>query len=376
MQIFLSWSGNISREIAEIFKQMLEDCFYEKVSVFMSAKDILLGTNGINTIFNTLTKSDMCIAFITPININAPWIAFEAGAVAGSSNKSESNNEKRVIPLLFGNIDIQKFNKNPLHNYQYATASLDKINELCIDIAEKLSYNNIIKTVKQIEIKTKKYYSIIKKLSEQIPGTGLLKSKGFVEFLSSEYSFGTSLQGEIAEFENGFETPELYRAILKYVDKQLYVLGRKNTKLFSNSNRPFFYDLKEKIKKGFDFKCLFLSPESEYVSNAQNDTYFLMHLKDRIVTAQRMINDEELFDEICRGYNVVRNTAIIIADDVVIFSPITYDTYGTPTPLTYADFFVTDKNSEIGNKYLKQFNEIWKKADNLRPLNDKIVSGQ
>ena len=366
MQIFLSWSGNISKEIAEIFKQMLEDCFYEKISVFMSAKDISLGTNGINTIFNALTQSDMCIAFITPINVNAPWIAFEAGVIAGSSNNSKLNVEKRIIPLLFGNIDTQKFNKNPLHNYQYAAASLEKINELCIDIAKQLHYNDIIKTVKQVEAKTKKYFSEIAKILEQIPGTGLLKSKGFVEFLSSEYSFGSSLQGEVAEFENCFETQELYHAILKYVDKQLYILGRKNTKLFSNDNRPFFDDLNRKIQNGFDFKCLFLSPESEYIYNAQNDSNFVMHLEDRIITAQKMINNEELFKKICKGYNIIRNTAIIIADDVVIFSPITYDVNGMPNPLTYADFFVTDKNSEIGKKYLGHFNKIWDEASILK----------
>lgn len=371
MRIFLSWSGNISKEIAEIFKKMLEDCFYEKVYVFMSAKDISLGTNGINTIFQELTKSDICIAFITPTNVNSPWIAFEAGVVAGNSNNSKLNAERRIIPLLFGNVDMKKFNNNPLHNYQY-TDSLEKISDLCIDIAKQLNYKDIIKTVKQIEEKTKKYFSEITKISEEIPGTGLLKSKGFIEFLNNEYSFGSSLQGEVAEFENCFETQELYHAILQYVDKQLYILGRKNTKLFSNDNRPFFNDLNRKIQNGFDFKCLFLSPESEYVYNAQNDPNFVMHLEDRIITAQKMINNEELFKKICKGYDVIRNTAIIIADDVVIFSPITYDVNGMPNPLTYADFFVTDKNSEIGKKYLRYFNKIWGEASILKKYTTKV----
>lgn len=371
MKIFLSWSGNISKEIAQIFKKMLEDCFYEKISVFMSAEDISLGTNGINSIYNALTQSDVCIAFITPTNVNSPWIAFEAGVVAGSSNDSKSNDKKRIIPLLFGNIDMQKFSNNPLHNYQY-TNSLKKINDLCIDIAKQLNYNDIVKTVKQIEEKTKMYFFELAKIIEEIPGTGLLKSKGFIEFLNSEYSFGSSLQGEVAEFENCFETQELYHAILRYVDKQLYILGRKNTKLFSNDNRPFFYDLDRKIQNGFDFKCLFLSPESKYVYNAQNDPNFVMHLEDRIITAQKMINNEELFKKICKGYDNIRNTAIIIADDVVIFSPITYDVNGMPNPLTYADFFVTDKNSEIGKKYFNYFNEIWNKASILKKCTTKV----
>lgn len=374
MQIFLSWSGDISKKIAEIFKQMLEDCFSEKISVFMSSKDISLGTNGIDTIFNALTQSDICIAIITPINTNAPWITFEAGVVVGSSKKCDINSKKRIIPLFFGNIDMQKFNRNPLHNYQYAHASLDKINEICIDIAKKLSYNDIIKTVKQIEMKTSKYFSDMDKIAEQIPGTGLLKSKGFVDFLSNENLFRSSLKGEIAEFENSFETPELYRAILKYVDKQLYVLGRKNTKLFSNVNRPFFDDLKRRIKNGFDFKCLFLSPESEHINNAQNDSSFLIHLKDRIITAQTMIGNEELFEKICRGYDSIRKNAIIIADDVVIFSPITYDINGFPNSLTYSDFFVTDKNSEIGRKYLNQFYEIWNESNGLAQLKYNLIS--
>ena len=57
MNIFLSWSGNTSKICASIFKEMLEDCFGESVNIFMSAEDIVLGTNGIATIYNALSMN-------------------------------------------------------------------------------------------------------------------------------------------------------------------------------------------------------------------------------------------------------------------------------------------------------------------------------
>lgn len=349
---------------------MLEDCFFERVTVFMSSQDILLGTNGINAIFKALMQSDMCILFINPLNMDAPWLAFEAGMVAGGSN-SEDLCDKRIIPLLFGNIDLQRFSKNPLHNYQYAEASIEKINNLCMDIVKHLHYNDPINAANQIRSKIQSYYEAMKEIEDQIPGTGLLKSQGFIESLSAEPLFKSSLKGEIAEFESSFETPELYREILKYVDKKLYVFGRKNTKLFSNTNRQFFNDLSRKVNNGFDFRCLFLSPESEYISNAQNDPNFLEHLRDRIKSAQNLIQDDYILKRVCKLYKCNRSTAIIIADDVVIFSPITYGISNVPNPLTYADFFVTDINSEIGKKYIRLFDKTWEDADEI----DHILSG-
>lgn len=367
MNIFLSWSGSISQLIAKKFKEMLEDCFYEKVNVFMSSQDISLGTNGINAIFKALIQSEICVLFINPLNMDAPWLTFEAGMVAGSSNSKDSH-DKRIIPLLFGNIDFQRFNKNPLHNYQYAEVSLEIINKFCTDIIKHLSYSDPIKAVDQIRPKIQLYYTAMKKIEEQIPGAGLLKSRGFIESLSAEPLFQSSLRGEIAEFENSFETPELYREILKYVDKRLYVFGRKNTKLFSNSNRPFFNDLGRKISNGFDFKCLFLSPESEYVKNAQNDPNFLEHLKDRIKSAKNLLKDDYILETVCKLYKCDRTTAVIIADDVVIFSPITYSANNVPNPLTYSDFFVTDINSEIGKKYVNLFSKTWDNADKISQI--------
>lgn len=51
--------------------------------------------------------------------------------------------------------------------------------------------------------------------------------------------------------------------MLSNADKRLWIYGRKNRKLFSNDNRPFFSDLKRRLQNGFDFKCLFLSPNLE-----------------------------------------------------------------------------------------------------------------
>ena len=95
MKVFISWSGHQSRQIAEAFRDWLPAIF-ESVDPYMSARDNEAGVRWSNVISKRLDESDFGILCLTPENLNAPWLLFEAGAL------SKSVDVARVVPLLHG----------------------------------------------------------------------------------------------------------------------------------------------------------------------------------------------------------------------------------------------------------------------------------
>ncbi len=165
---------------------------------------------------------------------------------------------------------------------------------------------------------------------------------------------------------NAFETNSFYEILLQEADKHLWIWGRKNSKLFSigNSNNWFFNDLQRKIKNGFDFKCLFLNPfsNSETLKKAQKDKEdFENDLKICIRKAKEKCGEN--YYDICRFYDFNRECDVILrVDNQIIFTPIIKDSKGLPEHLTGSEFYITDVNSVLGKKLLKNFDEAWVNA--------------
>ena len=88
MNIFLSWSGDRSRAVAELLDEWLQ-CVIQTLDPWMSSKDIDRGSLWFSEINNQLQDTSIGIICLTKENINKPWILFEAGALAKglSTNK-------------------------------------------------------------------------------------------------------------------------------------------------------------------------------------------------------------------------------------------------------------------------------------------------
>lgn len=109
MNIFLSWSGDRSKCIAEVLKKWLP-YFLQAVKPWMSSSDIDKGTRWSSDIASKLGECTMGIICLTPENVEAPWILFEAGAL------SKTLDTAHVCPLLF---DIEPSGlKGPLVQFQ------------------------------------------------------------------------------------------------------------------------------------------------------------------------------------------------------------------------------------------------------------------
>ncbi len=95
MKVFVSWSGQKSRLIASAFKEWLPD-LVQSVDVFMSQHDIEAGSRWGNELGMQLQEANFGVICITPENISAPWLLYEAGCLGKSIDQS------RVIPYRIG----------------------------------------------------------------------------------------------------------------------------------------------------------------------------------------------------------------------------------------------------------------------------------
>lgn len=95
MKVFISWSGERSKALAEILRGWLP-AVLQAVHPYYSPDDIAKGTRWSGEIAKELEASSVGLICLTADNLTAPWILFEAGALSKNLDRS------RLCPLLFG----------------------------------------------------------------------------------------------------------------------------------------------------------------------------------------------------------------------------------------------------------------------------------
>ena len=94
MKVFISWSGEISRLVANALRDWLPNVI-QAVDPWMSSSDIDKGARWSTEISTQLAESSFGIICLTPENLKSPWILFEAGAL------SKTIENTLVCPYLF-----------------------------------------------------------------------------------------------------------------------------------------------------------------------------------------------------------------------------------------------------------------------------------
>lgn len=95
MKVFLSWSGEVSKGLADSLHSWLPRVI-QAVRPYFSAEDVAKGARWSPEIARELEEARLGILIVTKESIEAPWLIFEAGALSKSLSRA------KVVPLLFG----------------------------------------------------------------------------------------------------------------------------------------------------------------------------------------------------------------------------------------------------------------------------------
>lgn len=95
MKIFISWSGDQSRSLAEALHRWLP-AVIQAAKPYYSPDDVAKGTRWSAEICKELEASRIGLICLTRDNLVSPWIMFEAGAL------SKNLDQSMVCPILFG----------------------------------------------------------------------------------------------------------------------------------------------------------------------------------------------------------------------------------------------------------------------------------
>jgi hypothetical protein len=110
--VFLSWSGERSRGVAEALRDVLPEVFEDRVEVWLSERDVAPGDQWYRTIVDQSAAADAGLFVMTPENQAAPWVMFEAGAIASRLTTS------RVYVFCVGLAKDALDPKHPLSYFQ------------------------------------------------------------------------------------------------------------------------------------------------------------------------------------------------------------------------------------------------------------------
>jgi hypothetical protein len=131
MKVFISWSGEYARAVAELLKTHIESV-NQRVQVFVSSQSIKAGSVWFDVIMGELDETGYGIVCVTKSHKDRPWLLFEAGAMA-SKFRLEG-----VVPLLIdaSNADLTN---SPLVNFNAISIGRDSIAEIHSLINERMA---------------------------------------------------------------------------------------------------------------------------------------------------------------------------------------------------------------------------------------------
>lgn len=129
MQVFISWSGGASQQLAELLRDWLPGVI-QQLRPFVSSTDVAKGAFWQKEISEQLEDLSQGIVCVTKDNMDRPWLNYEAGALAKLT-------DARVRTLLFGVAPSDVL--GPLQVFQHTKAAdradmlkfLDSLNDSC-----------------------------------------------------------------------------------------------------------------------------------------------------------------------------------------------------------------------------------------------------
>lgn len=129
MQVFISWSGERSRKIAAALRDWLP-LVIQALDPWFSPEDIDKGARWLADLNSQLQQRSVALICLTPENLTAPWLLFEAGALSKAIDSS------CVSPVLLGvePVDLE----GPLAQFQATALNQTDIRRLLATLNRRL----------------------------------------------------------------------------------------------------------------------------------------------------------------------------------------------------------------------------------------------
>ncbi len=231
MNIFISWSGEGSKFVANTFRDWLPKVFHNSVKPWMSDQDISAGQAWSRKLEKKLKKCNFGLVCVTKKNLQAPWLLYEAGALSKIINKSF------VVPLL---IDLQAsdIEGSPLSRFQAVVIKKEGIYRLVKSVNKALKNDSIDDAI--LRSTFDRFWSDIKAKLNEIPK----EEDG--NFYWDEYDsnalkdFVCLNQGELIQYM--FLAGELHKELktaLNNKDVKKKKIKRKNRRLIDHLESKF-----------------------------------------------------------------------------------------------------------------------------------------
>lgn len=205
MIVFISWSGDLSKLVAEAFRDWLPNVI-QVIKPWMSSEDIRKGSHWSTELAAKLSETKAGIFCVTPENQDAPWLNYEAGALTRTIATD------CVSPFLIGLSKSEL--KGPLAQFQ-ATDPNEKDTRLLIMTLNRASNNSLAEPT--LESSFAKWWpdldTKLKKIqSAKIPKASLRSDRDILEEVLSLSRTQTNL---VSDFSNKLNT-------LRFLDTKRY----------------------------------------------------------------------------------------------------------------------------------------------------------
>jgi hypothetical protein len=129
---FICWSGDRSKYVAQLLREWLPGVV-QAAKPWMSASDSEKGTRWLEVLTHALEDSSVGIVCLTPENLEAPWLLFEAGILSRAIH-----DRARLCTYLIGGLRPQDV-KQPLGIFQHTMADREETREMAASINKAVS---------------------------------------------------------------------------------------------------------------------------------------------------------------------------------------------------------------------------------------------
>jgi hypothetical protein len=112
MDILISWSGTLSKTVANAVATLIQEAV-PGTHPWVSANDLTAGTRWFESLMDELERAQGCVICLTQESLNSSWVYFEAGAIAAT------NRHSLICPYLIG-LEGTELAGSPLSHFQWA----------------------------------------------------------------------------------------------------------------------------------------------------------------------------------------------------------------------------------------------------------------